>query len=76
MVERGRAGPFEHEEAERGRAGPFEHEEAEPMVKPGRAALAGIQERGQALALDLPQIPRQDSPAIRTRWNMIRPRDK
>lgn len=30
------------------------------MVGSGRKALAGIQERGQALALDLPQISRQD----------------
>jgi hypothetical protein len=29
------------------------------MVKAGRAALAGVQERGHALALDLRQIPRQ-----------------
>jgi hypothetical protein len=45
----------------RGRAGQFEHEQAQPMVRPRRAALAGIQERGQVLGVDLPQIPRQDS---------------
>jgi hypothetical protein len=33
----------------------------EPMVRPGRAALDGIQERGQVLGLDLRQVPRQDS---------------
>lgn len=43
---------------ERGRAGPFVHEEAEPMVRPGRAALAGIQGK---LGVDLWQVPRQDS---------------
>jgi hypothetical protein len=31
------------------------------MVRPGRVALAGIQERGQALGVDLWQVPRRDS---------------
>ena len=31
------------------------------MVNNGRAALTGIQERGQALVVDLPQVPWQDS---------------
>jgi hypothetical protein len=35
--------------------------QAKPMVKPGGAALTGIQERWQVLELDLPQIPQQDS---------------
>jgi hypothetical protein len=39
----------------------FERGRAKPMVRPGLAALAGIQERGQVLGADLPQIPRQDS---------------
>jgi hypothetical protein len=31
------------------------------MVRPRRAALAGIQEGGQVLGVDLRQVPRQDS---------------
>ncbi|OCL03205.1 hypothetical protein AOQ84DRAFT_368571 [Glonium stellatum] len=37
------------------------HEQAGPMVRPRRAALNGIQERGQVLRVDLLQVPRQDS---------------
>jgi hypothetical protein len=37
------------------------HEQAQPMVRSGRAALTGIQERGQVLGMDLWQVPRQDS---------------
>jgi hypothetical protein len=47
---------------ERGReAEPFEHEDEYPMVRLRRAALAGVQEGGQVLGLDLRQVPRQDS---------------
>jgi hypothetical protein len=34
---------------------------AGPMDRPGRAVLAGIQERGQILGVDLWQVPWQDS---------------
>jgi hypothetical protein len=45
---------------ERGRAELFEHKQAQPMARLGRAALAGIQERGQVLGVDLWQVPWQD----------------
>jgi hypothetical protein len=38
----------------------FKHEQAEPMVKGGRAALVGIQERGKVLGVDLWQVFWQD----------------
>jgi len=43
------------------RAGLLEYEQAQPMVRPRRAALVGIQERGQVLGVDLWQVPRQYS---------------
>jgi len=46
---------------ERGRAGPFKHGQAQPMVRPGRTALAGVQEGGQALGVDLWQVLNQNS---------------
>jgi hypothetical protein len=39
----------------------FERGRAEPMVRPGRAALADLQKRGHALGVDLWQVPQQDS---------------
>jgi hypothetical protein len=43
------------------------------MGRHRRAALAGIQERGQVLELDLPEVHATRTPAaVRTRWNMIR----
>ena len=47
--------------SERGRAEPFDHEQAQPMVRPGGAALSGIQEGEKVLEMDLSQIPWQDS---------------
>jgi hypothetical protein len=41
---------------ERGRAGPFKHGDECPMGGSRRAALAGIQEGGQALGLDLQEV--------------------
>ena len=40
--------------------GPFEHKQTQPMVRPGRAAYVGIQQRGQVLGVCLWQVPRQD----------------
>lgn len=44
-----------------------------------RAALTSIEERGQVLEVDLPQVPRQDSAgriqqAVRQRWSKVKRR--
>ena len=39
----------------------FKYEDEYPMGCHRRAALAGVQEGGQVLGLDLRQVPRQDS---------------
>jgi hypothetical protein len=49
----------------RERAGQFKHKQAQLMIRPRQAALAGIQERRQALRVDLWQVPWQD-PACNT----------
>jgi hypothetical protein len=48
-------------------------EQVQPMARPGPAAFAGIQERGQVLGTDLWQIPRQDSARKCTRWTWSGP---
>jgi hypothetical protein len=51
-----------HDEAGRGReARRFENEDEYPMGSYRRAALAGVQEGGQVVEVDLPPVPRQDS---------------
>jgi hypothetical protein len=39
----------------------FKHEEECSIGRPRRAALAGIYKGGEALEVDLPQVPRQNS---------------
>jgi hypothetical protein len=46
---------------ERGRARPFGYEDEYPIGGSRRAALTGMEEGGQALEVDLQEVPRQDS---------------